>query len=73
MEKQGSTLDGQASGLVEHVLTKEEQARLTPYSVLGLLAEGNARFASGDVTLHNHQAQVRRAALHQFPKAIVLS
>lgn len=73
MDKQGSTRDAQARGLIEHVLTEEEQALLTPDRVLELLGEGNARFAGGEITLRNHQAQVRRAALHQFPKAIVLS
>lgn len=71
MEKQ--VLNTQTEGLVEDVLTREEQARLTPAKVLQLLQEGNARFVNGEVTLRNHKEQVRRAAANQFPKAIVLS
>ena len=41
--------------------------------MLALLREGNARFVSGDVTRRDHRAQVRHAALGQWPKAVVLS
>ena len=37
------------------------------------MREGNARFVSGDVTHRDHRAQVRQAALGQWPKAVVLS
>lgn len=60
-------------GLIETVLSKEEQDQLTPDQVLSLLADGNARFIAGDVTIRNHKAQIRHASLAQFPKAIVLS
>lgn len=73
MRKQGSTVNTQKEGLVESVLTKEEQARLTPARVLELLTEGNKRFVKGEVTLRNHKEQIRRAAASQHPKAIVLS
>ena len=63
----------QVEGLVEDVLTKEQQDQLTPSHVRELLGEGNARFVAGEVTLRNHKEQVRRAAANQFPKAIVLS
>jgi carbonic anhydrase len=59
--------------LVERVLTQEEQAALTPDQVLTALKQGNQRFLSGTVTSRDHSAQVRSAALGQFPKAIVLS
>jgi carbonic anhydrase len=72
MEKQ-KVLNTRTEGLVEDVLTREEQARLTPARVLELLKEGNERFVNGEVTLRNHKEQVRRAAANQFPKAIVLS
>jgi len=71
MQKQ--TINTQVEGLVEAVLTQEEQSQLTPDKVLELLREGNQRFVSGEVTLRNHKEQVRRAAANQFPKAIVLS
>jgi carbonic anhydrase len=71
--KTESIMDTQKEGLVEKVLTKEEQAKLTPEKVIELLKEGNKRFASGKVTLRNHKEQIRRAVSNQFPKAIVLS
>lgn len=73
MKKPDSTVNTQVEGLVESVLTKEEQARLTPARVLELLKEGNKRFVKGEVTLRNHKEQIRRAAASQYPKAIVLS
>lgn len=60
-------------GLVEKVLTKEEQASLTPDKVIALLKEGNARFVRGEITLRNHNEQIRRAVAGQYPKAVVLS
>lgn len=73
MKIQSNTLNTQTEGLVENVLTQEEQASLTPASVMALLKEGNDRFVNGEVTLRNHKEQIRRAAANQFPKAIVLS
>ena len=61
------------SGLVEHVLTKEEQDALTPDMVIQSLKEGNERFIRNDLTARNHSAQVRDAVKAQYPKAIVLS
>lgn len=60
-------------GLIEEVLTKEQQDQLTPAVVIEALKEGNARFVDGEVTIRNHKAQIRKAAASQFPKAIVLS
>jgi carbonic anhydrase len=60
-------------GLVEDVLTKEEQAALTPDMVIQSFKEGNQRFMRNDLTERNHSAQVRKTANAQFPKAIVLS
>jgi carbonic anhydrase len=60
-------------GLVEDVLTEEEQAALTPDMVIQSLTEGNERFVRNDLTSRNHSAQVRQAVDAQFPKAIVLS
>lgn len=60
-------------GLTETVLTKEEQDALSPARVIEMLRDGNARFAAGELTLRNHTAQIRKAALSQHPKAIVLS
>ena len=60
-------------GLVEDVLTKEEQDKLTPSQVIGMLQDGNARFVAGEVTVRNHRSQIRKAVSSQYPKAIVLS
>ncbi len=60
-------------GLVEEVLTKEEQDALTPDMVIQSFKEGNARFTRNDLTERNHSEQVRKSTLAQYPKAIVLS
>lgn len=60
-------------GLVEDVLTKEEQDALTPDMVIQSLNEGNGRFMRNDLTARNHSEQVRKSVTAQFPKAIVLS
>jgi carbonic anhydrase len=57
----------------ESVLSSKEQQALTPDQVLNALKEGNRRFLAGDITERDHSAQVREAALGQFPKAVVLS
>ncbi|MBB5035444.1 carbonic anhydrase family protein [Prosthecobacter vanneervenii] len=56
-----------------HVTTAEEQARLTPDEVLQQFKDGNRRFRSGHITRRNHPEQVRKSAVGQFPKAVVLS
>ena len=60
-------------GLIEEVLTQEQQQKLTPDSVIDMLRDGNARFVAGEVTVRNHKTQIRKAVKSQFPKAIVLS
>ncbi len=59
--------------LRERVLTQAEQQALTPDKVLEMLHAGNQRFLDGTLTLRDHSAQVRKAAVGQFPKAIILS
>nr|WP_299341770.1 carbonic anhydrase family protein [Allomuricauda sp.] len=66
-------VDTQNMGLVEKVLTKEEQDALTPDMVIQSFKEGNERFTRNDLTERNHSEQVRRSTLAQYPKAIVLS
>ena len=63
----------QVVGLVEDVLTKEEQDALTPDMVIQSLKEGNERFMRNDLTARDHSAQVRESVKAQYPKAIVLS
>lgn len=60
-------------GVVEKVLTKEEQDALTPDMVIQSFKEGNARFLRNDLTARDHSQQVRASTNAQFPKAIVLS
>jgi len=60
-------------GVVEDVMTQEEQAALTPDMVIQSFKEGNARFTRNDLTKRNHSEQVRSSTDAQFPKAIVLS
>lgn len=58
---------------VSHVMTKVEQAKLTPDEVLKQFIEGNKRFRSGITTVRDHSKQVRKSAPGQFPKAVILS
>ncbi len=58
---------------VTHVMTKEEQGKLTPDQVLQQFVEGNKRFHSGTTTIRDHREQIRKSAPGQFPKAVVLS
>lgn len=61
------------TGLVEDVLTKEEQDALTPDRVIQSFKEGNDRFMRNDLTARDHSQQVRMSTNAQYPKAIVLS
>jgi carbonic anhydrase len=60
-------------GLVEEVLTKEQQDALTPDNVIEALKAGNERFMNNDLPARDHSQQVRNSTLAQYPKAIVLS
>ena len=59
--------------LIETVLTKEEQAALSPNQVFESLRSGNFRFVSSDLTARDHSEQIRESAEAQYPKAIILS
>lgn len=56
-----------------HVMTKDEQSKLTPDQVLQDLIEGNKRFQTGTITVRDFSEQARKSAPGQFPKAMVLS
>lgn len=60
-------------GLVEDVLTQEQQNALTPDEVIASFKAGNERFMNNDLTARDHSSQVRKSTLAQFPKAIILS
>ncbi|WP_026899157.1 carbonic anhydrase family protein [Daejeonella oryzae] len=59
--------------VVNSVMTKEEQEKLTPDVVLQDFKAGNTRFHNKDITKRDHSEQVRKSAVGQFPKAVVLS
>ncbi len=59
--------------LSSDVITKEEQAVLTPDEVLKNLQSGNERFASDNLTTYDYSAQVQATAKGQYPEAIILS
>ena len=55
------------------VLTKEEQARLTPAGVIEILKKGNQEFENNRLTVRNSTELVRDAAKGQYPMAVILS
>lgn len=59
--------------LVEKVLTREEQDKLTPDQVIKMLKQGNRNFVSDTLTSRDHSMQVRAATNGQYPIAIILS
>lgn len=59
--------------VVTHVMTKEQQEKLTPDLVLQEFIDGNNRFQNGTTTTRDHSEQARKSAPGQFPKAVVLS
>ena len=59
--------------VVSHVMTKEQQEKLTAEEVLQDFMDGNKRFQAGDKTIRDHSEMVRKAAPGQFPKAVILS
>jgi len=58
---------------VTDVMTKEAQEKLTPQMVIDDFKAGNERFVNQETTNRNHGEQIRKTALAQYPKAIVLS
>ncbi|MFD0799145.1 carbonic anhydrase family protein [Maribacter chungangensis] len=69
----GEIITREITPLVEQVLTADEQAALTPDSVIQSLQEGNQRFVEGDLTARDHTEQIRKTVGGQFPKAVILS
>ena len=72
-EKVDVSPEKEITGLVQEVLTKEQQDALTADAVITSFKEGNERFTNNDLTARDHSAQVRNSTMSQFPKAIVLS
>lgn len=61
------------AGLASGQMTKEAQAAATPDGILKELMEGNAKFASGDLSKIDLKAERDAVAKGQFPKAVILS
>lgn len=57
----------------DHVLTKEDQQKLTPDIVIEDLVKGNNDFIEDNLTIRNNTNRVREASLGQYPEAVVLS
>ena len=72
-EKVDVSPEKEITGLVQEVLTKEQQDALTADAVITSFKEGNERFINNDLTARDHSAQVRNSTMSQYPKAIVLS
>jgi len=68
-----SAVKEEVKPVISHVMTKEEQTRLTPDAILQEFTEGNKRFQSGTTTVRDHSKQARKSAPGQYPKAVVLS
>ncbi|MGO1751509.1 MAG: carbonic anhydrase family protein [Psychroflexus sp.] len=59
--------------MINKIITKEEQSKLTPEMVLSDLMEGNKRYIKDDSHERDYNAQKTMAVTGQSPKAIVLS
>lgn len=55
------------------ILTKEEQAKLTPDAVIEDLKRGNQEFVEDHITVRNTSDRVKEAISGQYPEAVVLS
>ena len=62
-----------AEVLSEKILSAEQQAKLTPDTVLTILKKGNEDFVADALTVRNNSTRIREAALGQYPKAVILS
>jgi carbonic anhydrase len=74
-EKAGGDVEiiHKADILSSDILTAEQQAGLTPDSVLHRLKQGNKDFTEDNLTIRNTTERVRKASLGQYPKAAILS
>lgn len=55
------------------ILTKEEQAALTPDKVIEDLKLGNQEFVEDHITIRNTSDRVKEAISGQYPEAVILS
>lgn len=59
--------------LVEKVMTKEDQSKITPDEVIARFKEGNKRYMTNELTTRDHSKQIRKTTKGQYPQAVVLS
>jgi carbonic anhydrase len=59
--------------MIKDVITKDQQASLTPGAILQGLKDGNERFVRNDLSPRDLPEQVKKTANGQFPEAVILS
>ena len=59
--------------LTNGVITKEEQAKLTPDIVLNMLKTGNQDYVQENLTVLNTSKRIKEAVYGQYPKAAIVS
>lgn len=64
---------GEERVLTSAILTAEQQAKLTPQTVLDALKSGNQRFVNGKPTTSNSSKRIMDAVAGQYPEAVILS
>lgn len=70
---QNTATSSDPAPVISHVMTKEQQEKLTPKDVFDDLRAGNERFSTGTLTKRDHGERIRATALGQYPKAVILS
>ena len=65
--------DNQQETPSSDIITAEEQASLTPQSVLNGLKVGNERFVNGNLTSRDYIEQAAKTASGQYPEAAILA
>ena len=70
----GSGLDLSKEHVITNTfLTAEEQAKLTPDIVLGMLKAGNKEFMEDNLTIRNTPQRMKASVSGQYPKAVIVS
>ena len=59
--------------LTTHVLTAEQQRKLTPDMFIDTLKKGNEEYVEDRLVIRNSSSRIRNAALGQYPGAVILS
>jgi carbonic anhydrase len=76
----GKTDQADTAGLIDsshivttHILTAEQQKKLTPAMYIDTLKKGNQEYTEDRLVIRNSSSRIRNAALGQYPGAVVLS